>query len=222
MVSKKVFKKISQYSQENTYVRVSFFKTATLFKKRLCHRGFPVNFAWYLWMTASNLQQLLALYFAIIDSCQHSGSEKSLVGEKLIHTFQGFYRFRFPLHIFFFIFLDKYLFTSPVTQSVCCTLAANRFVGSETAKHNAFDQFWKFKFRYFPKNTWFLSFERPINYLHLYRNHRHLRTTDFRDQVNVRHLTSKLLKCGLVQALSILWNLSSWIFATGKASLVFY
>ena len=33
--------------------------------------------------------------------------------------------------------------------------AANRFAGSEAPKHNAFDQFWKFRFhfKHFPRNT---------------------------------------------------------------------
>ena len=48
---KKVFLKISQYSLENTCARISFFnniavlKSATLLKKRLWHRCFPMNFA---------------------------------------------------------------------------------------------------------------------------------------------------------------------------------
>ena len=43
---KSVFLKISQNSQENTCARVcSRFQPATLLKKRLWHRCFPVNFA---------------------------------------------------------------------------------------------------------------------------------------------------------------------------------
>ena len=42
----KVFLEISQNSQENSCVRVLFMPT--LFKKRLWHRCFPVNFAKYL------------------------------------------------------------------------------------------------------------------------------------------------------------------------------
>ena len=51
---KMVFLEISQNSQENTCARVSFFKKvaglrpATLLKKRLCHRCFPVNLAKFL------------------------------------------------------------------------------------------------------------------------------------------------------------------------------
>ena len=48
-----MFLKISQNSQENTSVRVSFLisyklSPATLLKKRLCHRCFPVNFSKFL------------------------------------------------------------------------------------------------------------------------------------------------------------------------------
>ena len=50
------------------------------------------------WMNLSILQQLLAVYFEIIYRWQLSSSEKSLVGEKIIHMFQGFYRFWFLLH----------------------------------------------------------------------------------------------------------------------------
>ena len=50
----------------------------------------------------------------------------------------------------------------------------------------------------------------------------YLRTTErhFRDQGNVRHPTSKLLKCDLVQTLNTFRNPSLRIFSTGKASLV--
>ena len=46
---KKVFREISQNSQENTCVRVSIFnKVAGLIKKEVLHRCFPVNFAKFL------------------------------------------------------------------------------------------------------------------------------------------------------------------------------
>ena len=51
---KKVFLEISQNSQESTWARVSFLKKitslrpATLSKKRLWHRCFPVNFVKFL------------------------------------------------------------------------------------------------------------------------------------------------------------------------------
>ena len=62
-----------------------------------------------------------------------------------------------------------------VTQSACCTLSRQPFywLDLNTPKRNAFDQFWKFKFRieYFPRNSRFLSFNGPINYLYLFKNH---------------------------------------------------
>ena len=50
------------------------------------------------------------------------------------------------------------------------------------------------------------------------------RTTDrhFRDQENVRHPTSNLLKCDLIKTLNTLWNPSLRIFAAGKASLCLF
>ena len=45
---KMVLLKISQYSQENTCVRVSFNKGAGLYKKRHQHRCFPVNITKFL------------------------------------------------------------------------------------------------------------------------------------------------------------------------------
>ena len=54
VVYKKVFLEISQNSQENTCAEVSFLiklqvsRLATLLKKRLWHRSFPVNFAKFL------------------------------------------------------------------------------------------------------------------------------------------------------------------------------
>ena len=67
---KKVFVKISQNSQENTCVKVSFLtyqsfffnkvtspRLATLFKKRIWHRCFPVNFAKFL-RTPSFMERL--------------------------------------------------------------------------------------------------------------------------------------------------------------------
>ena len=50
----KVFLEISQNSQKKACARVSFFskvtgqRPATLLKKRLCHRSFPVNFVKFL------------------------------------------------------------------------------------------------------------------------------------------------------------------------------
>ena len=62
---KKVFLEISQNSQENTCARVSFLiklqaPPATLLKKRLWHRCFPVNFAKVL-RTAFSIEHLWCL-----------------------------------------------------------------------------------------------------------------------------------------------------------------
>ena len=103
VVEKKILLKVLQYSHENRF----FFQAATLLKTRLRHRSFLVNigrifrlyfFLEHPWMNLSILQQLLAVYFEIIYRWQLSSSEKSLVAEKIIHMFQGFYRFRFLLH----------------------------------------------------------------------------------------------------------------------------
>ena len=48
VLSKKMFLKISQNSQENTYVRVSFLTKSTLLKNILWQRCFPVNFGKFL------------------------------------------------------------------------------------------------------------------------------------------------------------------------------
>ena len=54
VVCKKVFLEISKNSEENICARVSFFnkvgdlKPAILFKKRLWHRCFPMNFVKFL------------------------------------------------------------------------------------------------------------------------------------------------------------------------------
>ena len=55
-------------------------------------------------MNTSILSQLLALYFAIMYCWQLSSSVKSLVWKKIIHIYQGFYRFRFLFFIFFHFF----------------------------------------------------------------------------------------------------------------------
>ena len=61
---KKVFFEISQNSQENTCARVSFLRPATLFKKKLWHSCFPVNFAKFLRPTfLQNTSGRLLLYW---------------------------------------------------------------------------------------------------------------------------------------------------------------
>ena len=107
-------------------------------------------------MTASFLQQLLALYFAIIYSWQLSSSEDFFYWD------------------FFFSFsLTNTCSPCRIRKAYVVLWAANRFIGSDTAKH-VFDQFWKFKFHveYFPRSTQFLSFDEPRNCLYLFKNHR--------------------------------------------------
>ena len=84
--------------------------------------------------------------------------------------------------------------------------AANRFVGSETPKHNNFDQFWKFKFHFerFPRNTRFLSFHGPSNNLYLLKNYQqtfswtekclscHLKVTKIWFGPNIKYISKPL------------------------------
>ena len=84
------------------------------------------------------------------------------------------------IQISFFIFFTSFLFS--VTKAcLLCQLrkahavfwAVNPTLGLETPEQNDFDQFWKFKFnfKHFPRNTQFLSFDGPSNYLYLFKNH---------------------------------------------------
>ena len=61
----------------------SLFKQQLNLKRDSGGGGISVNFARHLWMIASILKQLLALYFALIYSWQLSSSKKSLVGKKI-------------------------------------------------------------------------------------------------------------------------------------------
>ena len=92
-------------------------------------------------MTASVLKQSLALYFPIICSWQLSSSEKSLVRKKnssiYLKDFTDFY-YR---NIFFSFTLTNACYPCRLRPAVLG--AANRFVGSETPKYNAFDLFSK-------------------------------------------------------------------------------
>ena len=63
----------------------NFVKKETLapgFSCEFCKIFKNILFTEHLWLTASILQQLVALYFAITYSWQLSSSEKSLVGKK--------------------------------------------------------------------------------------------------------------------------------------------
>ena len=114
---------------------LSLFLSSNFVNKESLAQGFSCEF-WkifkdtfftdHLWMTPLNLQQLLALYFAIVYSWLLLSNEKSLVGKKIIHISQGFPFFIFILP-FFFIFFEKCLFTLSVMQSVCRTQSSQTF-----------------------------------------------------------------------------------------------
>ena len=159
------------------------FSSCNSIKKETLAQGFSCEFSkvWKntffivpLWITASIIQQLMASYFAIIYSWQLSSSKKLLVkySWEKIHPYIS--RVFTDLDFFlFFIFFDKGLIYLASSLWVVGYLwVANCFVGSETPKHNNFDQFWKFKFRFkhFPRNTRFLSFDVPSNYFYLFKN----------------------------------------------------
>ena len=76
-------------------------------------------------MSASILQQLLALYFAIVYSWQLSSSEKSLSRKKFIQYLMDFTDL-FYVDIFL-KFLLKCLLTLAVTQSLCWNLSIQPF-----------------------------------------------------------------------------------------------
>ena len=122
------------------------------------------------------LQKLLALYFAIIYSWQLSSSEKSFSREKqFIYVSQGFYRFRF-------LFFHFFSFCSFCLTNTClpCQLrkayvpwAANRFVVWRHLNTMILTNFENLSsISNIFQETQFLSFVRPSNYLHLFKNHR--------------------------------------------------
>ena len=110
-----------KYSQEN--ICAECLLSCNLIKKEALAQGCFCEFCKifrsrlfteYIWMTASILQQLLALYFAVAYSWQLLSSEKALVGRKFIHISQHIYILIF--FFFFVIFFDKCLFTLSVSD----------------------------------------------------------------------------------------------------------
>ena len=82
---------------------------------------------------------MLAPYFAIIYSWQLPSSEKSLVGKKNHNISQGFYKFRFLVHRYFFSFsLTNVCLPSRLHKTYGVLRAANHSVGSGTPKNDAF------------------------------------------------------------------------------------
>ena len=121
-----------KYSQENIcaecLLSCNFIKKEALAQGCFCEfcKIFRSRlFTEYIWMTASILQQLLALYFAVTYSWQLLSSEKALVGKKFIHISQHIY-----ILIFFFIFLSFSLTNVCLPcqfQIVCCILSRQLF-----------------------------------------------------------------------------------------------
>ena len=115
-----------KHLSQSLFLSCNFIKKETLaqgFSCEFCKIFKNTFFTEHLWMTASILQQLLALYFAIIYTWQLSSSENTLVGKK-IHPYtsrilQILISFT---QILFFIFFDKCLFIFTATQSACCIL----------------------------------------------------------------------------------------------------
>ena len=169
-------------------------------------------------MTASILQQLLALYFEIIYSWQLSSCEKSLVGKKIHPYISRILQIQSSFtQINFSFSLTNTCFPCRLSKAYATLWTANRFVCSKIPDHNAFDQFWKvkFNFEYFSRHARLFSFDGPSKSLYLFKNHQH-----FGDHGNVRHPNSKLLKCDLIQTFDTFRNRPLRMFAAGKTSLV--
>ena len=98
----------------------------------------------------------------------------------------------FLFFFFFCIFFNKWLFILPVTQSVCCTLSNQPFcwLGDNTMILSNFENL----------NS-ILNIFQETHYFLVLTTNRH-----FRDQGNVRHPTSNLLKCDLVQVVNTFRN----------------
>ena len=112
---------------------------------------------------------------------------------------KDFLDFIYTEFFFFIFFLTNASLACRLRKAYTVLWAANSFVGSEAPNHNDFEQFWKFEFHFehFPRNTRFLRFDGSINHLFLVKNHQQ----KFRDQENVRHPTSNLLKWDLIKTL---------------------
>ena len=94
-------------------------------------------------MTASVLKQSLALYFPTICSWQLWSSEKSLVGKKVHPYILKILQISITEIFFFFFSFTLTNACYPCRLRPAVLWAANRFVGSETPKYNAFYLFSK-------------------------------------------------------------------------------
>ena len=163
-------------------------------------------------MTASILQQLPVLYFAIIYSWQLSSSEKTLVEEKNYSYISRILQIQVLLHRYFFhfpcqmpVYLDGYPKRMLYSEQPSDLLARRHLHTMLLTNFKNLNSISKI----FQETHDFLVLTDPV-IICIY-----LRTTyrRFRDEGNVRHGTSKLLKCDLVQTLNTFRNPSLRIFA---------
>ena len=113
-------------------------------------------------MTAFFLQQLLALYFAIIYNFQVVKSQVIVREKNSSIYFKKFIDLDFFYTDIFFHFLLR--------KAYAVLSAANRFVGSDTMLLTNFENLNSTSNIF--QETRFLSFDKPTNYLHLFTNHR--------------------------------------------------
>ena len=163
-------------------------------------------------MTASILQQLLALYFAILYSWLLSSREKSLFRKK--HSSIYFKDFTdldfFYTDIFFFIFFyAKRMLYSEQPIVLLARRHLNTMLLTNFENLNSISNLFQ------ETHDFFVLTDPLIICIYLGTTDRH-----FRGLRNVRHSTLKLLKCDLVQKLSTFRKHSLRIFAAGKRSLV--
>ena len=172
-------------------------------------------------MTASILQQLLALYFTVICSQQLSSSDKSLVGEKnsfiylkdftdldfffffiffffscFCFCFFVFFHFLSQMPVYFLCYAKRMLYSQQLTISLTWRhLNPMILINFETLNSIS---------NIFQETHHLLVLTDPaIIYIYLRTTGKH-----FRDQANLCHPTSKLLKCYLVQTLNTFQNYS--------------
>ena len=174
------------------YLCQSLFLSRNFIKETLAHR-FPCEFCKifkntffteHLWMTTSILQQLLALYFAIIYSWQLSSSEKSLVGKKIHPYISRTLQIQISCtQIFFFIFFDKSRNRMLYSEQPAFLMAQRHLKTMLLTTFENLNSFWNI----FQETHNFLVLTDQI-IICIY-----LRTTisHFREQWKVRRLTSK-------------------------------
>ena len=195
-----MFLKVLQYSEENTCARVSFY-TVILLKKRIWHRGFPLNFARCLRVPfLQNTSRWLLLFYI---SCWLYTLQLYMY---YIYIFFFFY-FLWQIPVYFVSYAKRMLYSEQPTVLLAWR-HLNRMVLINFENSNFIPNI-------FQETHDFLVLMDPVNCIYL-------RTTDkhFRDQGNIRHPTSKWRKCDLVPTLNTFRNPSLRIFAAGKASLV--